>query len=717
MLASSLPLKGFVLTTGGNHGQTDSVTLTMGVTNLSISRHFDTKIIQLAKELGGLNGHVPISVMFALAGVLLAVLTKSKYVAVGNEAAASIPNLYWNGKEINHQWSKSLEFEKLFQTYVEKNISPEICYFSAIRHLSSIAVTKIFSNHPEYFGEFTSCNKVFRIDPANRPNGRWCGQCDKCLSSFILFAPWLSKEQLISIFDENLLDKSSLKDSFLALLEIKGHKPLDCVGTTEEIRSSTHEIIKNGEYRGSALLELPEVSHLPSAPDINSFLEPSDEHALPKILESKLIKASKASSKHTFDLSAFRGKDVVCIGKAREGKSLQSFLLSNAPVNSFSFVDEKDDPNYLENLKKLDLDKTIVFKSAGVPGRLVPVPYTTHMNLFFSLARSLGVTLIGITGTKGKTTTSAMIHHILKENGKKTVLCGNIGIPALDMIDKIDDQTLVVVELGAYHCADLELSPGVAVYTNLDNDHLPYFGSQQAYQAAKQNMLVGADHGTKVILPQNEPNILDWAKQKHAKIIAVDIDQDASINSSKIIGRHNIHNALLASTVAEQFGIEPSLSFKALETFEPLDHRLQKITNIKGKTFIDDAIGSTPEATIAGISAVSESIGQIGVIMLGGEDRSYDYRDLVDKLAEANIPALILFPDTGRQIADLLPKNYSPDILETESMQEAVNWAYDKAPKNSVILLSTAAPSYSLWPGGFEEKGRAFQDAVRSLKV
>lgn len=416
------------------------------------------------------------------------------------------------------------------------------------------------------------------------------------------------------------------------------------------------------------------------------------------------------------NLKDLGGKDIVCIGQAREGLSLEKFLTSaNTGIASFKFVDQKDSPNYLEDLRALDQAKTVIFKSAGVPGRLVPVPYTTPMNLFFSLAKEKNATIVGITGTKGKTTTAALLHHMLADAGKKTVLCGNIGIPALDKLGEIDSDTIVVVELGAYHCADLETSPDVAVYTNLENDHLPYFGSAEAYQAAKKRLLITANQNTKVIFPKDEAKIASWVAESGARALLIDTVKPIDLSKTKLIGAHNTHNVLLAAKAASLFDVSQDSALASVKSFQPLEHRLEVLGQVGGKTFVDDAIGSTPEATLAGIKAVSESVGSIGAILLGGEDRLYDFGQLVQKLAELNIPNLVLFPDTGSQIKSQLPSNYSPRLLETKDMNEAVKWAFDNSPATSVILLSTAAPSYSLWPGGFEEKGQAFVAAVRNL--
>jgi UDP-N-acetylmuramoylalanine--D-glutamate ligase len=132
------------------------------------------------------------------------------------------------------------------------------------------------------------------------------------------------------------------------------------------------------------------------------------------------------------------------------------------------------------------------------------------------------------------------------------------------------------------------------------------------------------------------------------------------------------------------------------------------------RTFIDDAIGMTPESTTASLKAVSQKFGQIGCLLLGGQDRNYDFSELMKFIASQKIPKLVLFPDTVKKMQAAMPADYQPEIYEISDMAAAVKWAADNAPQNSVVLLSTAAPSYSLWRD-FEDKGDQFQTAVRGL--
>lgn len=287
---ADVSISGFALNTGTNSGQIAAVSDTMQLDTYHIERYFDRRLLELADQYGGLNGHIPISVMFAISGVITAIATNARYATVGNEAGASIPNLVWNGKPVNHQWSKSLEFERMFQEFVHQTISPNITYFSPIRPLSSVAITKIFCNYPQYFNAFTSCNYVLRMDPTKRPNGRWCQKCDKCLSSFLLFSAWLPEDQVISIFDKNLLDDIELKDSFLALIGMGDHKPLNCVGTPEELLASYVRFKSEGKFADSTLMQLSELDNIPAHTELEAFLTPYENDAIPADLRPVLFK-------------------------------------------------------------------------------------------------------------------------------------------------------------------------------------------------------------------------------------------------------------------------------------------------------------------------------------------------------------------------------------------------------------------------------------------
>jgi UDP-N-acetylmuramoylalanine-D-glutamate ligase len=186
------------------------------------------------------------------------------------------------------------------------------------------------------------------------------------------------------------------------------------------------------------------------------------------------------------------------------------------------------------------------------------------------------------------------------------------------------------------------------------------------------------------------------------------------LHNAKLFGEHNRLNAIIARHIARAFDVPDPVSQQAIDTFVPLEHRMEVVAIKQSITFIDDAIGMTPESTAASLRAIHEKFGVIGCLLLGGQDRNYDFQDLLHLIASLHIPALVLFPDTIEKMKAAMPRDYHPRTLETKNMDEAVHFAVATAPQQSVVLLSTAAPSYSLWKD-FEDKGNQFKEAVHSL--
>ena len=415
-----------------------------------------------------------------------------------------------------------------------------------------------------------------------------------------------------------------------------------------------------------------------------------------------------------FNLDYFAGKAVVFIGRGKEGASFEKFITSQANIGSFSYVDEKDGPDYLDKLKDLNLDETIVVKTPGCPGSKVPVPYTTPTRVFFDCVKQLGARTIAITGTKGKTTTSSLIAEMLKNGGFETRLCGNVGNPMLDALEGATNKTVFVIEISSFQLNELTQSPDVAVLTNLFRDHIDYHGSIDAYWEAKHNIMKHMDERGVFIYNPNTEFAQHWLADTKAKTIAIDPNEPVDMSEVKLIGDHNRINFLMARAAAEQLGVDRHITTTTLKEFEPVRHRLQTVKTVNGVTFVDDAIGSTPEATIAGIEALIKNRGPVGCVMLGGVDREYDFSELVKMISRIGIPKIVFFPDTGEIIKNLLPENYTPEIFETRDMKEAVDWAAEHTPSGSICLLSTAAPSTVIW-SSFEEKGSLFQQAVLEL--
>lgn len=415
-----------------------------------------------------------------------------------------------------------------------------------------------------------------------------------------------------------------------------------------------------------------------------------------------------------YSLPEFENKAVVFIGRGREGASFEEFIQQHATIASFSYVDQQDGPHYLDNLKTLDFTKTIIVKTPGCPGRLVPAPYTTPTKVFFECVKQLGAKTIGVTGTKGKTTTASLLAHMLRQTGITVALAGNMGEPMLNSLKDANEHTVFVLELSSYQLAELEVSPNVAIITNLYRDHIDYHGNLEAYWEAKRNIMRYMDSSGVVIFNPESEIVFHWLAESQAKQLPIDLNEHVDMKKSKLIGDHNRLNYLLAKKAATVLGVDMFSCQTALASFQPIRHRLQIVRTVRGITFIDDAIASQPEAAVAGITACVREVGPVGCVMLGGQDREYDFSELVKLLSTLLIPKLVLFPDTGAKIKALFPDTYQPEVFETRDMTEAVKWAADHCPSGSICLLSTASPSYSIWKD-FEEKGDLFQKAVAAL--
>lgn len=415
-------------------------------------------------------------------------------------------------------------------------------------------------------------------------------------------------------------------------------------------------------------------------------------------------------------LDNFKGKDVVFIGmgKGRAAAGIEAFLKKYADITSFSGIDKSADKSFADLTGSYDPESTIFIKNEGVPAREVTVPYVTALQIFFANVDSIGASTIGITGTKGKSTTTALAAHILKSAGKNAVLAGNIGISPFFALETANASTIFVFELSSYQLADLSISPHISACINLYHDHVDFHGSLEAYWEAKHNIMRFAQSDDVFVYNPDFPALRAWAAAANCKTISINTEEALDLSHARLFGDHNRLNALVAREIARQYGVSDEASLAAINSFEPLAHRMQAVAVKQELTFVDDAIGMTPESTLASLRAVSQKIGPIGCLLLGGQDRDYNFTELMQTIAGYNIPHLVLFPDTVAKMRAALPATYNPAIYETSSMEDAVAYATTHAPRRSVVLLSTAAPSYSLWKD-FEDKGDQFQAAVTAL--
>lgn len=220
-----------------------------------IKRTIDPQLFQLNKKKGVYNGHIPFNAILSFIALLVAVLYGFNEIVTANEKDANEGNLFYLNEEINHQWSKSEEYENLFNQYIKKFVNADIRYHSLVRTMDELKIAQEFSQHPQYFFHFSSCNHNFKIKATNQPS-RWCGQCPKCLFTYLILAPFIKKNTMIKIFNDDLLEKKELSDLYQQLLGLKNHKPFECVGTIKTVINVSKKLVKMKDYQNDYLIKL-----------------------------------------------------------------------------------------------------------------------------------------------------------------------------------------------------------------------------------------------------------------------------------------------------------------------------------------------------------------------------------------------------------------------------------------------------------------------------
>ena len=361
----------------------------------------------------------------------------------------------------------------------------------------------------------------------------------------------------------------------------------------------------------------------------------------------------------------------------------------------------------------------VVVKSPGIsPGHplvvallAAGVPLTSGTDLWMTEHAS---TTTGVTGSKGKSTTASLVHHLNVAFGIDSALGGNIGVPLLALAPA--DRT--VAELSSYQAQSLTISPDVVVLTSLFPDHLDWHGSEQQYFADKLNAIA---HGPRVVITNVEDARLVAVLRSlgHEPVgSAWRVDGDVIVRGDepfmprselRMLGRHNAVNATLALAAVEAAGVtvDPGIARRALAAFAPLEHRLEPIADPSGITFINDSLSTTPHAAIAAL----EAIGTAGVVLIvGGQDRGVDYGVLREYLAARPVTAALGLPPSGPRILEEIARTGIP-TEPVDDMVHAVSRARALAPANGIVLLSPAAPSYGVYRD-FADRADAFRAAI-----
>jgi len=409
-------------------------------------------------------------------------------------------------------------------------------------------------------------------------------------------------------------------------------------------------------------------------------------------------------------LNRLRGKRILILGFGREGKSTLHFLNKYLPDAAVGVADKNpmegvthSGEHYLEAMHDYD----IVIKTPGISLKdfdTKGVEITSQTDLFLSQFHHQ---TIGITGTKGKSTTTSLIYHLLKSSGRDAILTGNIGIPCFDVMEDIKPESIVVYELSAHQLEYVHNSPRVGVLLNVFEEHLDHFGSMLRYKSAKLNIMRHMGEDDIAVIHES---LLDDAWHLFVNNIVFslfDISEFVDETALPLKGEHNLLNvkaALLACYAYDNTDCRELIPY--LYTFKPLEHRLEPVGTFGGVSFYNDSISTIPQATIEACKALVH----VDFLLLGGFDRGIDYSPLVDYLKKNPIPHLLFTGKAGERMMKLIE---GPTLYYYHNLEEAFAYIAKYAKTGDLCLLSPAAASYDQYKN-FEERGAKFKALAKS---
>ena len=428
------------------------------------------------------------------------------------------------------------------------------------------------------------------------------------------------------------------------------------------------------------------------------------------------------------------GVDITAFDKAEKDKLTEN-------IQSLSDLDIKYSlgENYLDKLKGFD----VVFRTPGMRYDLPQLlkakdegaVITSEIEVLFDLCPSR---ILAITGSDGKSTTTTLIYNILREEGYKCWLGGNIGIPLLSRVGEMRESDMVVLELSSFQLHTMRKSPGTAVITNITPNHLDVHKSMEEYIDAKKNIFVHQSSEDKVVLNYDNKVTRELASQAESRVEFFSrlggIDEGAVLKNKKLVyirngktteivdadeivipGLHNIENYLAAIGAVFDL-VSPQSIHKVATTFRGVEHRIELVREIKGIKFYNDSIASSPMRTIAGLNTFKQRV----ILIAGGKDKNNDYQPLGDVMVD-KVKCLVLVGQTSPQIVKALldaveknAKGHDIKIFKCSEFDQAVKAAYACAEKGDIVILSPASTSFDLFKN-FEERGRKFKEVVNSL--
>lgn len=441
-------------------------------------------------------------------------------------------------------------------------------------------------------------------------------------------------------------------------------------------------------------------------------------------------------------INYFKDKKIIILGFGREGQSSYRLIrryLKNQKIyvadrndnfqKNFDFLSDDNNlefisgENYLDNLNRYD----IILKSPGIS--FVNIDTTEFYDKIKSqvelVLEFFNFFTIGITGTKGKSTTSSLIYDILKNQNIKCKLLGNIGIPIFDFVDTLDDDMTIILEMSSHQLEYTDLSPNIAILLNVYEEHLDHYTSFEKYAEAKCNIYKYQTERDYFLYNCDNEILSKCVNKTNAKTYKVSLEN--SVNSNiylkdnkvyfedreiydinrprNLLGDYNLNNIMFALGVSEILNLDIDKTIESISNFKTLEHRLELVGNYDGVFYYDNSIGTVPMATIEAVKALKN----VDSLIIGGMDRGVDYSEFIEFLNSSDITNIICMPKTGHDIAKHL-KEGKYHIVDT--LEEAVNVAKKVTQKGKSCLLSPAAASYGFFKN-FEEKGNKFKELVK----
>jgi UDP-N-acetylmuramoylalanine--D-glutamate ligase len=456
---------------------------------------------------------------------------------------------------------------------------------------------------------------------------------------------------------------------------------------------------------------------------------------------------------------AVRAGGALIVGLGREGLSTYRFLRREFPDARIALADREKpteldaevgaipdaDPftNLLTGPTYLDRagDSAVIFRSPGIRPDLPELVraaargtrLSSNTELFFALRPGR---IVGVTGTKGKSTTSAVVHAVLSNGGLPSKLLGNIGVPPLSALEEdLDEEELFVAELSSFQLSTLSQSPNISVIQNVVPEHLDYHGAFAGYVDSKRNIVRFQGPEDWVIHDADHPLPAEIAAASPGHRVGFGLStgaevgcfvEDAAIVTTvtgvpervigleeiPLLGRFNVMNVMPAVVIGRLVGVPSEAIADAIRRFRPLEHRLERVADVAGVEYFDDSVATLPDATQAALGAFS---GKPVVLIAGGYDRGLDYSGLAASILEAGVRALILFPPTGLRLWKEMRAIGSPPPVEfVETMAEAVRAAAASAPPGGVVLMSPASASFGRFVD-YRDRGDQFKAEVHKL--